>query len=135
MVYRYMNQLHQLHILNCMQIVQYQCKHYIGIKLGTSICYKGFDPWANTFMSSKQGGSGAPAWVTEVNCSLAEKGPVINNKDRGGGGLQNGRGGGQVKFYHYKNGGGGRVRIVLAMLKGSGGEQCFGVVLTHELEV
>ena len=38
------------------------------------------------------------------------------------GGLQNGRGGGQLKFYPYKMGGGG----VLAILKGGGGQQALG---------
>ena len=88
-------------------------------------------------MSSKQGGSGvASAWVTEVSCSLAEKGPVINNKDRGGGGgdYKTAGEGDKSSFITTKTGG-GRFRIVLAMLKGSGGEQRFGVVLTHELEV
>ena len=35
----------------------------------------------------------------------------------GGGGLQNGRGGGHVKFYPYEKGGGGMEKV-LAMLKG-----------------
>ena len=48
-------------------------------------------------------------------------------KGKGGGGLQNGRGGG-VKFYPYKGGGGAEKG--LAMLKGG-----LEVVLTRELEV
>ena len=43
-----------------------------------------------------------------------------------GRGLQNGRGGGHVKFYPYEKGGGG-AEIVLAMLKGGGGTTSFGV--------
>ena len=45
---------------------------------------------------------------------------------RGGGGLQNGRGGGHVKFYTYEKGGG--AEKVLAMLKG--GTKSFGVDFT-----
>ena len=49
------------------------------------------------------------------------------NKIRGrGGGLQNGRGGGEMKCYPYKKGGG------LAMLKGGWGKTGFEVV-TQEL--
>ena len=48
----------------------------------------------------------------------------------GGGGLQNGRGGGHVKFYPYHRTGerGGGAEKVLAMLKG-GGTTSFGVVI------
>ena len=49
----------------------------------------------------------------------------------GGGGLQNGRGGGQVKFYPYKKGGGEK-----RFSHPEGGcTKGFGVVLTRELEV
>ena len=44
-----------------------------------------------------------------------------------GGGLQNGRGG-HVKFYPYEKGG---AENVLAMLKGGGGTNSFGVVFTR----
>ena len=42
-----------------------------------------------------------------------------------GGGLQNGRGGVQVKFYPYEKRG---AEKVLAMLKGGGAQQVLGVV-------
>ena len=45
-----------------------------------------------------------------------------------GGGLQNRRGGGVVKFYSYKRGGGGREKVFV-------GTTSFEVVLTQELEV
>ena len=65
------------------------------------------------------------------------KGLVANYGERRGGGvgLQNGRGGGQVKFYPYTKGGGGQ--ILLAMLKWGGGgcTQSFEGVLTWELKV
>ena len=46
-----------------------------------------------------------------------------------GGWLQNGRGGGQVKFYLYEKGGGGAEKV-LAMMKG-GSTKRFGVLSLH----
>ena len=47
------------------------------------------------------------------------------------GGYKIGGGWGEVKFYPYEKGGGGKI---LAMLKG-GGRQSFGVVFPRKLEV
>ena len=43
---------------------------------------------------------------------------LVSNYREGGGGLQNGRGGGHVKFYPNENDGGGGGGKFLAMLKG-----------------
>ena len=50
---------------------------------------------------------------------IFSKGLVINYRE-GGGGLQNGRGGGQVKFYPYKKGwGGGHKRFEVVLMQGT----------------
>ena len=59
---------------------------------------------------------------------------MVTNYGEGGGGLQNGRGDWQVKFYPYKKkGGGGRTSFSHA--EGGRGRNSFEVVLTRELEV
>ena len=77
----------------------------------------------------------AKAWRNGLRPS-APGTPVITY--RGGGGLHNGRGGGQVSFFPKKKkgvrGGGRGEGKVLAMLKGWG-TNIFEVVITWELDV
>ena len=65
-------------------------------------------------------------FISKASCEMRENmycAKITTSRDwsliteRGGGGLQNGRGGGHVKFYTYKKGGGGAEKV-LAMLKG-----------------
>ena len=67
-------------------------------------------------------------------CRVGAKGVVINYRE--GGGLQNGSGG-QVKFYPYKNGDGGRKSCSHPEWGGGGGRgtKGFGIVSTQVLEV
>ena len=79
-----------------------------------------YPPYTHLKSGGQKGppGGGGPYWPSLY------KGLVTNY---GEGGLQNGKGGGHVKFYPYEKGGGG----VLAMLKGGGGATSFGVVFTQ----
>ena len=60
------------------------------------------------------------------------KGLVTNYGE--GGGLQNGMGGGHMKFHPYKKGGGGGIKQVLAMLKGGGTQTVLGYFLHGSLK-
>ena len=62
-------------------------------------------------------------------CSLLIKGVVTNNGK--GGGLQNGRGGGQVKFYPCEKGGGGKC---FSHAEGGGAHNVLGLVLCGSLK-
>ena len=80
----------------------------------SNLLYGPFTPWLvrNTYIPLH-----SPASMTQPFRILGIKGPVIKR----GGGLQNEGGGGQVKFYLYKEGGGRGTSFKFA--EGAGGQK------------